>query len=205
MISLTVRNETPKNITAIEFGSFAPSADTISSIDYDIEIQDMILAPSASQVFNINIVPDHPTTKVKILAVVFEDGTGEGVPARLDFIKNNRIGRREQMRRIVPYWSSLLSAANKGNEQELSQLLSSTLAAASTLEETPAAGPVMANRNLVAQQLGLVSVKRQMVSNIQKLQEQLAAGTPIEILEKMIIQLKNTSDVILAKLEREGY
>ncbi|MFN8009410.1 MAG: hypothetical protein U0V70_20740 [Terriglobia bacterium] len=149
----------------------------------------MILAPSASQVFNINIVPDHPTTKVKILAVVFEDGTGEGVPARLDFIKNNRIGRREQMRRIVPYWSSLLSAANKGNEQELSQLLSSTLAAASTLEETPAAGPVMANRNLVAQQLGLVSVKRQMVSNIQKLQEQLAAGTPIEILEKMIIQL----------------
>ena len=204
MIKVTVRNETSQNITAIEFASFAPSADTIATIDSDYGIEDTVLVPSASRVFNIDVVAGHPTSKVRIVAIVFEDGTGEGVPARLDFIKSNRVGRREQMRRIAPYWSSLLNTVQKGDAPTLGQLLNSILEAVSVLEETPAEEQDTPNRNVAAQQLGLISVKKEMVRHTQRLQERLAEGVPMEIMEKIIERYKGQFDAILAKLEKLG-
>ena len=94
MIHLTLKNVSPNNITAIEIAKSAPSADTILSIDSDFGTENVVIAPSADRMFNIDVMPEHPTSKITILAVVFEDGSGEGVPARLDWIKNTRVARQ---------------------------------------------------------------------------------------------------------------
>ena len=201
MIRLTLKNVSPKNITAIDFATSENNTKTIDSI---LGAGDVLMGPSVDKVFDIGITPGHPPSKVGILAVVFEDGTGEGVPAQLDYIKNIRLARRDQMRRVAPLWSNLLIVAQTGNQQELGQLLNTTLAEVSALPETPAIGTDTPNRNNVAQEIGLKSAKQDAASDIGRIQQRLAKGSTKEALEYFISKFKDQYDKILAKLEKEG-
>jgi hypothetical protein len=201
VIRLTVRNVSPRNIMAIDFATSENSTLTMDSASSATD--DVLLNSDASKVINVDVVPGQPTSKIRVLAVVFEDGTGEGVPARLDLIKNIRLGQRDQMRRIASHWSSLLSTAQTGNEQTLSQLLTAILSDVSALPETPA-GIARTNRNYAAQQIGLSKAKNEAVRNIENLLQRLATGSSKEVLEFLIRPFKDQHDKVLAKLENGG-
>jgi hypothetical protein len=187
---------------AIDFATSENSTLTMDSASSATD--DVLLLSDASKVINVDVVPGQPTSKIRVLAVVFEDGTGEGVPARLDIIKNIRLGRRDQMRRIASHWSSLLSTAQTGNEQTLSQLLTAILSDVSALPETPAGWIATTNRNYAAQQMGLSQAKNEAVRNIENLQQRLATGSSKEVLEFLIRGFKDQHDKVLAKLEKGG-
>lgn len=198
VVRLTVRNVSPRTITAIDF---ATSENTTLTIDSDFAADEVVLVPAASKVINIDVVPGQPASTIRVLAVVFDDATGEGVPARLDIIKNTRQGRRDQMRRIASLWSSLLSTGQTGDQQALGQLLTGTLTEVSALPETPTPGIAINNRNHGAQERGLRAAKDSAVGDIQKLQKRLAAGSSKEALEAFIRLFKDQHDKVLAKLE----
>ncbi len=202
VIQLTIRNVSPRNIMAIDFANSESSTLTIDS-DFSAT-DDVLLIPGASKVMNVDVVPGQPNSKIGFLAVVFDDGTGEGVPARLDIIKNTRLGHRDQLRRIASFWSSLLTTAQTGDESSLNELLATVLAEASALPEVPADGIATTNHNYPAQQMGLIAAKHEAVREIQNLQQRLATGLSKEAMELLIRAFKDQHHKVLAKLEKGG-
>jgi hypothetical protein len=201
VIRLTLKNVSPKNITAIDFATSENNTMTIDSI---LGAGDILMVSSIDKVFNIDIMPEHPSSKVGILAVVFEDGTGEGVPARLDIIKNIRLAHRDQMRRIVPLWSSLLDTAQTGDQQALSRLLDAILVEVSTLPETRDVKTEIPDRDYnMAQQIGLQGPKQDIVRDVHEIQRLLTKDLPKEGPEHSIRLFKEQYDKILEKLEND--
>jgi hypothetical protein len=200
VIQLTVRNVSSKIITVIDF---ATSENTTLTIDSDFATDEVLLAPAARKTINIDLIPGQYNPTVHVLAVVFDDGTGEGVPARLDIIKNTRQGRLDQMRRITPFWSNLLNTAQTRDQQALGQLLASMLTGLSALPETPTLGTAMNNKNF-GEELGLRAAKDSAIGDLQKLQKQMEAGLSNEILEHFIRLFKDQHDKVLAKLEKKA-
>ena len=122
-ISLTVRNDYGKNVTAFVI---SPGTYTLT---VDLDRNDNRIAPSETYITEFTLSPEATGAPVrehivKILAVVFDDKTGDGDSTIVGGVLDLRQGRRSQLLAILPYMRAVLNSSDAA--------LSQTLAAAET-------------------------------------------------------------------------
>jgi hypothetical protein len=109
-IRLTLQNDYDKKITAYEIsiGSTTSLVDTILSTHED----GIMPGFTRQQLLPINIDPDLESKGIIILAVVFEDGSGDGHPDFIKEINDYRRGETMQMERVSRLLGKSLSASD---------------------------------------------------------------------------------------------
>jgi hypothetical protein len=85
---------------------------------YELEDKDFI-PPGGTHERSINVQRGQIEDRINIMAVVFDDKTGDGDSAAIKEIKDLRLGRKIQLNRIIPYLDSILKSTDATLSQSL--------------------------------------------------------------------------------------
>lgn len=103
--SVVLRNDYDKTITAFSVGSATNHTRT------ELIGTDQTISPGAIKVKDYDFPPSGPQEySTTIQAVIFEDGTSEGDPQIIKEFRDNRMGEKAQLSRIIPLLQRVLDA-----------------------------------------------------------------------------------------------
>lgn len=159
-ITLSLRNDFDKTITAFDL-----AVGTLK-IQCDIVEENQMIRPGDIHKFIIPVANlDNSSGKgrsgIVILAVVFEDKTGEGDPKSIKEIEEHRLGERTQLENIIPMLIKALATSDDNPPEELDRMKALVI---SLPEEFPG------NRSW-AFKVGMHSAKEAMVREIEETQQ----------------------------------
>jgi hypothetical protein len=186
-ITLVLKNGYNKRINAftISIGS--------TTISNDYVYSDEATAPGAQYTFLIPRQYPAPgqlgASTLNILAVIFDDGTGDGEGRRISDIIDNRSGKKIQLRRILP----LLQKALKASDDDLLNALDELTLSVSTL-------PELSDSHIPENTLtGARSSKRGFLKIIQAMKQSRLSSNRV-VLRNQLLQMKKHYETLITKL-----
>lgn len=105
VLDVTLRNDYDKDVTAVA-AEYAGGHLYHREYLYSLIASRQTLAPGATDLFHYE-KPPTPGQKVRIIAVVFSDGTSDGDTEQIQWMLDVRHGIRTQLHRMLPYFESL--------------------------------------------------------------------------------------------------
>jgi hypothetical protein len=129
------------------------------------------------------------TLNLRVLAVVFEDGTGDGEKFAVDEIRDRRLGEKRQLSRLLP----LINQALNSSDADMPAALKLLKAQVSSLPVNPGSG------DLVGITGGLHHGKEDVLVKIRTLEEEQSAHGNVD-LRKGLIEIKKHFERKAAKL-----
>lgn len=181
-IHLTLRNGYSKSITGfqVEVGRV--------TVQSELAGTDETFLPGALQEKYYPAQSNGAQESVRVLAVVFEDGTSDGHPVYVKQIKDKRLGEKTQLGRALPLVRKALESADADTEA-LDKLRNEMLAL-----------KVEKGDNLSDDfSLGLHDRKSHLIQQIEKLRHHPQSGTGVKTREQLT-ELKSQLEKTLSKL-----
>ena len=105
VLDVTLRNDYDKDVTAVA-AEYAGGIRYHREYLYSLIASRQTLVPGATDLFHYG-KPPTPGQKVRIIAVVFSDGTSDGDEEEIQWMLDVRRGIRLQLHRMLPYFESL--------------------------------------------------------------------------------------------------
>ena len=139
-VVLEMKNMSRKGITA-----YSISADPNGRTDRDYSISGHVIEPGEMEEIEIPRTAvksadlSNSPGEIRILAVVFEDGTSEGDPAIASWIRDQRQGKKVQFRRIERLLRKAINASGSPSPANLKSLRASIASLPETTEELDSA------------------------------------------------------------------
>jgi hypothetical protein len=153
---LSIKNISNKNVNGYSLASGGYSKDS------DLTIGDQVISPG--EIAEVIIPKDASDTGpqiIRILAVFFEDHTDEGEPSAVKRIKDRRLGKKLQLKRILPLIKAALDTADSNPAAALASLKTKV----ASLSEEP---ETVMSRDV---RTGLRSAKQDLLTELEKINE----------------------------------
>jgi hypothetical protein len=124
---VTLRNDYNKGVVAFDIGQGSATGDRAVMIR-ELLYQDQVIAPGATWVEYQPYDPDMEKLGLTVFGVVFDDGTGAGLPDSIRQIKHLRLGRKLQLERLRPILKRALELTDSNPLLAIETLESEVLA-----------------------------------------------------------------------------
>ena len=145
-------------------------------ITKDLTIANRVIEPGGTDEFRVSADNLNGQQNLRVLAVIFEDGTTDGDPSATQMISNRRLGLRSQLERILPLILRVLNSPNPVNASSLQQLRSQIASLPSRPDATLPAGSLG----------GLHDMKEELFSEIEEIRRRVEARSDRSYRDELI-------------------